>query len=91
MKTEIYPLPVPLDLYNEIRTAAKKSGLSIADIMRQSLKAGFPRICEQLGTGRVTNVDPLPDKVLRKLYAERDDDEEGIRKFMAAQSKAVQE
>jgi hypothetical protein len=35
--------------------------------------------------GRITNVDPLPEKVLRGLYAEPQDDDEGIRRFIAAQ------
>lgn len=75
MKTEVYPLAVPVDLYKQMRKAAKETGLSIADIMRQSLRAGFPRICEQLGTGRITNVEPLPDKVAQRLYSRREDDE----------------
>jgi len=33
----------------------------------------------------VTNVAPLPDKVARKLYAEREEDMNSIRRFIAAQ------
>jgi hypothetical protein len=40
---------------------------------------------------RITNVDPLPDKVLKRLYAQEDDDAKFIRVFMAAQTKAVEE
>ncbi len=36
---------------------------------------------------RVTNVDPLPDSVLVKLYREREDDHASIRRFIAAQPK----
>jgi hypothetical protein len=37
--------------------------------------------------GRVTNVDPLPRNVLKKLYEEREEDEEAIDRFIAAQPK----
>jgi len=37
--------------------------------------------------GRVTNVDPLPDSVLDKLYREREDDDASIRRFIRAQPK----
>ncbi len=91
MKCEVYPLAMPIDLYEEVRTASKDTGLSMADVMRQGLKLGVPLLCQQLSAGRVTNVNPLPKAVLDKLYRPREDDEEGIRKFMSAQSKAVQE
>ena len=91
MKTEVYPLGMPIELYEKVRTASKDTGLSMADVMRQSLALGIPRLCEQLKAGRITNVDPLPEKVLRKVYAERDDDQAGIRTFMRAQSKTIEE
>jgi hypothetical protein len=40
---------------------------------------------------RITNVDPLPDKVLKRLYGQADDDADSIRLFMAAQAKAIEE
>lgn len=40
---------------------------------------------------RITNVDPLPDKVLKRLYSQADEDAESIRLFMTAQTKAVEE
>ncbi len=89
MKTETYPLAVPEDLLKEMRQLAKDTGLSMADAMRQSMKLGAPKLKEQLSAqhGRITNVEPLPKAVLEKLYAERVDDEEGIRRLMAAQPK----
>jgi hypothetical protein len=59
--------------------------------MRQGLKFGLPKLREHLGVGRVTNVEPLPAKVARRLYRRRDDDSESIARFMAAQSKRVEE
>jgi hypothetical protein len=36
-------------------------------------------------------VDPLPDKVLKRLYGQADEDADAIRLFMTAQPKAVEE
>ena len=42
-------------------------------------------------TGRVTNVDPLPDQLASRLYNQADDDTDAIRLFMAAQAKSIAE
>jgi len=82
-----YPLQVPEDLMSEIEATAHSVHLSKADVMRQSIKLGLPQLRKKLDRGRVTNVDPLPDSVLRRLYRERQDDDEGIRQMIAAQPK----
>ena len=87
MKDTQYPLNLPGELMAEIRTAAKRTGLSMADVMRQSMKLGLPTLREQLGFERVTNVAPLPDRIARELYAEREDDMASVRKLIAAQPK----
>ncbi len=53
------------------------------------IKLGLPKLREQLSAkvGRVTNVDPLPTRVLERLYRERQDDDSSIRRFIAAQPK----
>ena len=91
MKSITYPLAMPADFLDELRRAAKETGLSTADTIRQSAKLGLPRLLEQMGSGRVTNVAPLPNKVARALYSQPDDDADAIRVFMKAQSKRVQE
>jgi hypothetical protein len=91
MKYMTYPLALPKDYCAELRDAAGKTGLSMADIIRQSSKLGLPLLLEQLGPARVTNVPPLPAKIARALYSEPEEDAEGIKHFMAAQSKSVQE
>ena len=48
MKTDTYPLAMPEDLLNEVRHAAKATGLSLADAMRQSMRLGLPKLEEQL-------------------------------------------
>jgi len=91
MKNMTYPLALPKEYCAELREAAGKTGLSMADIIRQSSKLGLPLLLEQLGPSRITNVPPLPAKIARALYAETDDDAEGVERFMAAQAKTVQE
>lgn len=57
--------------------------------MRRSIKAGLPKVRDSLSpltkSGRVTNVEPLPKKKLDKIYAEREDDIDAIRRMIAAQ------
>ena len=87
MKSVAYPLQVPTDLMDEVGCAAKSLNLSKADVLRQSIKLGLPRLKEQLSPriGRVTNVDPLPTAVLDRLYRQRQDDDQSIRRFIKAQ------
>jgi hypothetical protein len=86
MKTETYPLTLSSDLLQEAQQTAQYVGISLTDTLQRSLKLGLPRLREQLVESRVTNVDPLPDDVLDRIYSRRDDDEEGTKKFIAAQS-----
>jgi hypothetical protein len=37
-------------------------------------------------SGRITNVDPLPDEVLDRIYSQPERDEEGIERMMRAQA-----
>jgi len=48
MKSETYPLAMPADLLGEMRHAARRTHLSMADAMRQSMRLGLPRLIEQL-------------------------------------------
>jgi hypothetical protein len=85
MKSQSYPLALPQPLLREIRRTARETGLSLAEAMRQSLKLGLPKLREQLGAKRVTNVDPLPEAVLERIYSTSQDDAI-TKKFVAAQS-----
>jgi hypothetical protein len=91
MKSETYPLALPPPLLNEVRRTAKETGLSLADAMRQSLKLGLPKLREQLLATRVTNIDPLPDHVMDRIYSQSDDDLELTKRFMNAQTFDVDE
>jgi hypothetical protein len=73
----------PPDFLNEVKQAAKEAGLSTADTIRQSAKLGLPQFREQTARGRVANVAPLPDSVAWRLYAEREEDADSIRRSIA--------
>ncbi len=60
-----YPLVVPDDLQQEIRSAAQRTGLSMADIMRQSMKAGLPKVVEQFAG---TTLKPLTPEEAQLAY-----------------------
>lgn len=84
MKYLTYPLALPKEYCAELRDAAGKTGLSMADIIRQSSRLGLPLLLEQLGPARITKVPPLPAKIARALYCEPEDDAKGIKRFMVA-------
>ena len=54
-----YPLVVPDELQQEIRSAARRTGLSMADIMRQSMKLGLPKLREQLSPNPLKSLKPF--------------------------------
>jgi hypothetical protein len=70
MKTETYPLAVPEDLLGEVREAAKETGLSIADAMRQSMRLGLPKLREQLAT---LKDQPLSTEEVRGAFSQNSD------------------
>jgi len=87
MKSETIPLATPKDLLMEVRRAAKETGLSMADTMRQSMKLGLNRLVQQLGKQwRITNVDPLPEDVLERIYSRPERDARGLDHWVAAQA-----
>lgn len=87
MATAVYPLPMDADLAREVTRAAKATGLTRAELMRQALTFGIPTVVEALRkpSGRVTAVAPLPMKQARALYRLEDDDRPLTRRLMAAQ------
>lgn len=72
---------------SEIRRAAKKTNLSMADTMRQSMRLGLHKLVQQLATGqRITNVDPLSDKAMDRYYSRPERDDAGIDRLIKAQA-----
>jgi len=68
MKADTYLLAVPPDLLGELRQASQDLGLSMADIMRRSMKLGLPKLrehfpprpVEKFATVVQGGVPPLP-------------------------------
>ncbi len=87
MATAVYPLPMDANLAREVANAAKETGLSRAELMRQALAFGLPSVVKALrkAPGRVTTVDPLPLRQARALYRQNDDDGQQVGRLMAAQ------
>ncbi len=53
MAMDTIPLAMPADLLAEVKRTAEVTHLSSADIMRQAIKAGLPRVREALGVDSV--------------------------------------
>lgn len=87
MASAVYPLPLDKDLAREVAKAARETGLTRAELMRQALVFGLPRVVRALRRppGRLTAVEPFPAKLARELYRHEDDDTEQTRRLMAAQ------
>jgi hypothetical protein len=65
MKSGTYPLAMPPDLLGEMRKAAKRTNLSIADTMRQSMRLGLSKLLEQLSDNQIK---PLTAEECRMSY-----------------------
>ena len=87
MKASAYPLPLDAALAREVTKAAKASGLSRAELMRQAIAFGLPKVAKELRKSppRITAENPLPPKQARALYQQEDDDVLEIGQLMAAQ------
>lgn len=87
MPTVIYPLPMNQELARQVTQGAKETGLSQAELMRQALAFGLPKVVAALrkSEGRLTAVDPLPSKQARALYRLQDDDTEEVSRLIKAQ------
>ena len=87
MRSKVFPLAMPKELLGQVRRAARKTGLSLADTMRQSMKLGLDRLVRELSPEpRITNVDPLPNEILDRYYSRPERDEPGIDRLIKAQA-----
>lgn len=67
MSTVSFPLAMPSDLLEEVRSAARDTGLSQQDVVRQSLKAGLPKIREQFAAEH--KLKPFTKEEARRAFA----------------------
>jgi hypothetical protein len=68
MKADTYPLAVPPELLGEVRQASQDLGLSMADIMRQSMKLGLPKLRAQLSPDPLKSVKAMSRAESRRCY-----------------------
>ena len=88
MPTVVYPLPLNKELAHQVTQGAKQTGLSRAELMRQALAFGLPRVIETLRkpSGRLTSIDPLPAREAKALYRLAEDDREQVGRLIKAQN-----
>jgi len=83
-----YPLRLPAKEAEAVDTLCEQASGSFNQGVVLCGRKGLPTVRELLtGTDRITNVDPLSDKELARLYTDREDDERSIRRIIAAQPK----
>lgn len=81
MSSTTIPLAVPRDLERQLRTVAKKTRLSIADVMRQSMIAGLPIIEVRLTPEKL---EPATDEEMRACYSKPNPDFDALEHHMAS-------
>ncbi|HRI13049.1 MAG TPA: ribbon-helix-helix protein, CopG family [Verrucomicrobiota bacterium] len=76
------------ELARQVARAARETGLSRAELMRQALSFGLPQVVQALrkSSGRLTSVDPLPRRAAAALYRLDDDDQPQVRRLTTNQS-----
>jgi hypothetical protein len=67
MSSITVPVALSEDLYNEVQTASKRTGLSVADILRQSTRLGMPELVKQMGH---STLRPLTEEDARRCWEE---------------------
>jgi len=83
MATTPFPIAMPDDLLAEIRAAARDTGLSQADIVRQSVKAGLPKIRKQYQAER--RLKPFTKQEAKRAFAP-DPEWDALEKAMASRT-----
>ncbi len=88
-----YPLRLASEDAKAVDAVCRQSHVSFNRVVALCVRKALPEVSASLSaeTKRITNVDPLPDKIAKRLYQQADDDADSIRLFMAAQSKVIEE
>jgi hypothetical protein len=70
-----YPLRLALEDETEIAELVKRSGQSINSVLVLCIRKGLPIVRQALcqNSGRVTAIEPLPESVLERIYAQKDE------------------
>jgi hypothetical protein len=88
-----YPLRLPDEDAKAVALVCRESRASFNRVVALCVRKALPAVREALASdpGRLTNIDPLPRNVAKRLYKQPDDDADAIRMFMGAQVTSVEE
>ena len=92
MKASVpYCYPLRLDRKDKqgVDAVVRETGRTINQVLILSVRKGLPLAREALGSksSRITNVEPIPDAVWRRIYSRQDEvDESSADDLKAAQS-----
>jgi len=88
VKHHAYALRLPRQEAKALAEAQAKSGQSRNQLIIQCVRQALPDVVAKFlpPSGRITNVDPLPDEVLERIYSQPERDEAGIERLMKAQA-----
>jgi|HubBroStandDraft_4_1064222.scaffolds.fasta_scaffold205815_3 hypothetical protein len=89
IKHHAYALRLPRREAKALSEAQATCGQSRNTLIVQCVRQALPIVVAKFlpHSARVTNVDPLPDEVLDRIYSRlEEEDEKGVRRFMAAQA-----
>jgi len=75
--TKVYRYPLRLDRADKrsVDAVVRASGRTINQVLTLSVRKGLPLAKKALcpDSGRLTNVQPVPDEVWRRIYSRRDE------------------
>jgi hypothetical protein len=92
MKSATYPLSLPTELLKEVRKASKKTGLSIADAMCQSMKLGLPTLVAKLTINEaLKSLQPMTLEECRRCWEVPDREFDALAAHCASLPKALLE
>jgi hypothetical protein len=76
-RAKVYRYPLRLDQLDKrkVEAVVRASGRTINQVLTLSLRKGLPLAKEVLcaDAGKLTNVEPVPDQVWRRIYSRRDE------------------
>jgi hypothetical protein len=89
-RTKVYRYPLRLEQLDKRKVEAlvRASGRTINQVLTLSVRKGLPLAREALcaDQSRLTNVEPVPDRIWRRIYSKKDEVDE----CSGQQLKAVQ-
>jgi hypothetical protein len=89
-RAKVYRYPLRLDQVDKrsVEALVRASGRTINQVLTLSVRKGLPLARQALciDAGKLTNVEPVPDQIWRRIYSRRDE----VDKCSGEQLKAAQ-